>query len=79
VITKDELISQLRQLHNEEELAIPIYTKHLESTFFLSDIKPEARDEIKSMLLTLAMESEVHARMFEGLIKKVKESPRDVY
>jgi rubrerythrin len=78
-MTKDELVSQLRQLHNEEELAIPIYTKHLESTFFLSRIKPEAQKEIKEMLLILAMESEVHARMFEATIKKVQDSERDVY
>ena len=78
-MTKDELIEKLRQLHNEEEWAIPIYTKHLESTFFLSRIKPHAQKDIKEMLLTLAMESEVHARMFEAVIKKVQESERDVY
>jgi rubrerythrin len=78
-MTKNELIVRLRKLHNEEELAIPIYTKHLESTFFLSHIKPEARKEIDGMLLTLAMESEVHARMFEAMIKKVQELERDVY
>ncbi len=79
MITKDELIARLRQLHNEKELAIPIYTKHLESTFFFSHFKPEAQEEIKKMLLTLAMESEVHARTFEAIIKKVKESEQDVY
>ena len=79
MITKDALMARLKQLHNEEELAIPIYVKHLESTFFLSHIKPEVLEEIKSMLLTLAMESEVHARMFEAILKKVKESERDVY
>lgn len=78
-MTKDELISKLKQLHNEEELAIPIYTKHLESTFFLSRIKPKDQEEIKEILLTLAMESEVHARMFEAAIKKVQESERNVY
>ncbi|MDD5227115.1 MAG: hypothetical protein PHV97_08050 [Candidatus Omnitrophica bacterium] len=78
-MTKNELIARLKKLRDEEELAIPIYTKHLESTFFLSHIKPDARKEIEGMLLTLAMESEVHARMFEGMIKKVQESERDVY
>lgn len=78
-MTRDELIAQLKQLRNEEELAIPIYAQHLESTFFLSSVKPEAQKEIKEMLLTLAMESEVHARMFEDVIKKVKDSDRDVY
>jgi len=78
-MTKSELIERLKQLHNEEELAIPIYIKHLESTFFLSSIKRQAQEEIKEMLLTLAMESEVHARMFDATIKKVQESERDVY
>ena len=79
MITKDKLIARLKQLRNEEELAIPIYAKHLENTFFLSHIKPEAQKEIKSILLTLAAESEGHARAFEAIIKKVKESEQDVY
>lgn len=78
-MTKDALIARLRQLDNEEELAIPIYTKHLESTFFLSRIKPKVKEEIKGMLLTLAMESEVHARILDATIKKVQESGRNVY
>ena len=78
-MTREELIGRLKQLRDEEELAIPIYTQHLKSTFFLSSFKPETREEIKSMLLTLAEESETHARMFEAIIKKVKESERDVY
>lgn len=78
-MTKGELIAQLKQLHNEEELAIPIYTKHLESTFFLSGMEPKIQDEIKETLLVLALESEVHARIFEATLKKVEESERDVY
>jgi len=76
---KDELIGRLKKLCNEEELAIPIYAKHLESAFFLSRIEPQAQIAIKEMLLSLAMESEVHARIFEAAIKKVRESDRDVY
>jgi hypothetical protein len=79
MMTKNELIAQLRKLHNEEEVAIPIYTKHLESTLFLSHIKSGVRREIEEMLLTLAMESEVHAKMFEAAIKKIQDSKLDVY
>ena len=79
MITKDELIAELEQLHNEKKLAIPIYTAHLENASFLSHLKPESREEIKSMLLTLAKESEGHVRTFEAIIKKVKESKQDVY
>jgi rubrerythrin len=78
-MTKDELIARLKQLHDNEEVAIPIYTQHLESTFFLSSFKSEAQKAIKGMLLTLAAESKGHARMFEAVIKKVQESERDVY
>jgi hypothetical protein len=78
-MTKDELIARLKQLRSEEELAILVYTKHLESTFFFSRIKAEDREEITKTLLTLAMESEVHARMFEGAIQKLRDSERDVY
>ena len=78
-MTKEELIGQLRELHNQEELAILIYTKHLESTFFLSQIPPAGQKEIKDILLTLAMESEVHARMFEATIKQIQGSERNVY
>ncbi len=79
MMTKSELIARFKKLHNEEELAIPIYTKHLENTFFLSHLKPEVRKDIEEKLLTLAMESEVHARMFEAVIKRIQESKRDVY
>jgi rubrerythrin len=78
-MNKNELIAALQKLCDEEEHAIPIYTKHLESTFFLSDFKPEIQSEIREMLLTLALESEVHARMFQAALKKVRESERDVY
>ena len=79
MITKDELIAELGQLHDEKKQAIPIYTAHLKSASFLSHLKPESREEIKSMLLTLAKESEGHARIFETIIKEVKESKQDVY
>lgn len=78
-MTKEELIFQLQKLCDEEEHAIPIYTKHLDSTFFLSGFKPKVQKEIRELLLTLALESEVHARMFEGMIKMIQESERNVY
>lgn len=78
-MTKEDLIHRLKWLRNEEEKAILLYTKHLETTLFLSTFPPETQTEIKEMLLTLAMESEVHARMFESTAKKIQESSQDVY
>ena len=78
-MTQEELISRLKQLQNEEEKAILLYIEHLESTFFLSEFSPEAQTEIKEMLLTLALESEVHGRIFEATIKKIRGSEQNVY
>lgn len=78
-MTKEELIDRLKKLCDEEEHAIPLYSKHIESTLFLSGFGPEVKKEIEDMLLTLSLESEVHARMFDAMVKRVKESGRDVY
>lgn len=76
---KEELLSRLKKLRNTEELAIPIYTQHLNSTLFLSGLKPDVQEKIKETLLVLARESEGHARMFRDMIEKVQESDQDAY
>lgn len=78
-MTKNELIATLKKLRNVEELAIPIYTQHLNSTFFLSGFEQDTERKIKETLLVLAKESEGHARIFKGLIKKIQESNQNVY
>lgn len=70
---------RLKKLSYEEEHAIPLYTQHLESTFFLSAFGPELQKEIRETLLTLVLESEVHARTLQAAMKKITESERDVY
>lgn len=79
MITKEELLVQLERLRSEKKQAIPMYTQHLKDTSFLSQLKADPREEIKSMLLTLAEESEAHAGTFAAIAKKVKESQQDVY
>jgi len=79
MIQKEELLTALRKLSAEEELAIPIYTQHLESTFFLSGFKPGVQQKIKEILSVLAKESEGHARVFRQLAKEVEKSDQDVY
>lgn len=76
---KDELLAVLKSLADVEEHAVLIYTKHLESTFFLSNFQPAIQKDIKEMLLTLALESEVHGRIFDSMMQKIKESAQDVY
>lgn len=78
-MTKNELVAVLKKLRDEEELAVPIYTEHLTSTFFLSGFEPEVQKKLKEMLSVLAKESEGHAKIFEDMTRKIQESPQDVY
>lgn len=64
---------------DEEERAIPLYAKHLDTTLFLSGFKPEVQTRVKELLLLLKKESEFHARVYHQLLKGVKGSHRDVY
>lgn len=76
---KEELLAALKKLNAEEELAIPIYTQHLDSTFFLSGFAPEVQEKIKGTLLILSKESEGHAKVFKDMIQKIEGSNQDVY
>ncbi|TAK95730.1 hypothetical protein EPO05_03490 [Patescibacteria group bacterium] len=51
-----------------EELAIPIYSSHLRSTFFLSGLDAKKQKTIQESLQTLARESEGHI----VLLKRVR-------
>jgi len=76
---KEELLALLKRCLNEEERAIPLYTKHLSETLFLSGFKPEAQIRIKELLLLLKKESESHEKIFNNLIQDVKRASQDVY
>lgn len=79
MIKKEELLKVLKQCLDGEEKGMPIYTKHLDNTLFLSDFKKEDQDKLKEILRTLKKESEGHEHTYKKLIQAVKESSRDVY
>ncbi len=78
-MTKQELLDALNECFKTEESAIPLYSKHINSTLFLSDFSDQEKKEVSSVLKMLLDESSMHAKLFKGLIKKVKESDQDVY
>jgi hypothetical protein len=78
-MTKEELLVMLQRGLDEEERAIPLYTKHLSTTLFLSGFKPESQVQIKELLMLLKKESEFHAKVYDGLLMSIKESQQDVY
>ena len=76
---KQELLDALNECFRTEESAIPLYTKHINSTLFLSDFSGQDKKEIIDVLKILLDESSMHAKVFKGLMAKVKESDQDVY
>lgn len=78
-MTKQELLNALEEGLRTEESALPIYTKHIDSTLFLSGFTPEQQDRIRQILNRLSTESTGHARIYQNLIEKITSENKDVY
>lgn len=65
-------IALLEEAVKTEESAIQIYTRHIESTLFLSGFKEETGDRIKQTLQVLAEESQKHKGWLETRIAELK-------
>lgn len=79
MITKEALVGLLEEAYKTEESAIPLYTKHIGSTLFLSGLEEEKQQRIRQILNRLECESENHSRKFQYLINQVKKRAKDVY
>ena len=79
MMTKKNLIEFLKQSRMTEEMAIPVYVKHLENTLFLSGASEDEKKKMQEVLTMLKTESEGHEKMFRYLINEVEKSTQDVY
>lgn len=79
MLKKHELITLLEESLKTEESAIPLYTKHVRSTLFLSDLPVKNKNRIDEILKELNTQSLGHAIMFQQIIDTVKGDDRDVY
>lgn len=77
--TRKEILGILRSMMQNEEEAIPIYARHLNNALFLSEFSAADRQDIKSKLQTLIVESQQHKRRFEDMIRRIEQEERDVY
>lgn len=76
---KQETLNLLGECLKREEDIIPLYSRHIESSLFLSGFDKKTRGKISAILNKLRSDSMRHKQIFEDLIKKVKESNLDVY
>ncbi len=79
MISKEKLLELLKRCLDSEEKAIPIYAKHINNTFFLSEFNKGDQAKLKDVLETLKRESTDHMKIYKDLLQKIKESPQDVY
>jgi len=79
MITKEELLSLMETASKAEGTTMPLYTKHINSTLFLSRFDEEEKERIQKILLRLNSESTDHAKIFKQLINQIKNGSADVY
>lgn len=78
-MTKEKLLNLLGESLKAEESAMPLYTKHLGSTLFLSDFGADEQQRIKGILERLEDESKGHRRALQSLIGRIEKGVKDVY
>ncbi|MBN1457055.1 MAG: hypothetical protein JW912_04300 [Sedimentisphaerales bacterium] len=79
MLKKEELISSLQEALRTEEAAIPLYTKFVGSTLFLSGFSEENISRIERILHELNKDSCQHAAKFERLISQIENGDKDAY
>ncbi len=62
---KEEIIEKINQAILFEDEAIPIYSKHIESTLFWSGLNDECQQKIKETLDVFIRETQKHVKLLE--------------
>ena len=66
---KNFILNSLKEAMIKEELAIPLYSSHIEQTLFWSGLPMKKQKVIIDTLKTLEKESEIHAQIFQKILK----------
>ncbi len=78
-MNKEEFIKMLEEGIKIEENLIPLYSKHITNTLFLSGFTGEKQTRIKRVLTILKNESEIHRRIYHKLLENARKEEKDVY
>lgn len=76
---KQKTLEFLEECLRLEESVIPLYSRHIDNTLFLSGFDKAEREKISRILNKLRSDSMRHRKIFAGLVKKIKGSDKDVY
>jgi len=78
-VIKEELLEKLKFAVKTEESAIPVYTKHISDTLFLSEFGEAEKKAIVGILETLSSDSQRHAALYKSFVDGVERSNKNVY
>jgi hypothetical protein len=78
-VDKARATKLLKEFLMIEELIIPLYSKHVDNSLFLSGIKKDNLSKVQGILDALRTDSMRHKQILEGLISSVERSGKDVY
>ena len=76
---KEALLEKLEEAIKIEEAAIVVYSRHVDSTLFLSGFSPDSRQSVARILAELLEDSQRHRKTFEKLIARVGKDEKNVY
>jgi rubrerythrin len=79
VIKKDALLELLKKGLDDEEKAIPIYTKHLKSAVLWTGLEEKEAEEVRCIIEKLATDSEGHKKIVLSLIDSIERSGKDAF
>ncbi len=77
--SKEEVIRILEEAVKIEESVVPLYSRHISSTLFLSGFEEQIQARISGILNRLLKDSKRHEKMYEDQLRKVKGSEQNVY
>ena len=78
-MTKQELLKSLQHALKTEESAMPLYTRHISSTLFLSGFDSDSQKRMSEILQRLNAESTRHGMILQKLINKIQMEDKDAY
>lgn len=70
--SRQEIAAKIKEAMIKEELAVPVYTSHIEQTFFWSGLPLAKQKKVIAGLRILAKDSRRHAKIFERIANDYK-------
>ena len=79
MIKKDKLLSAVNSLIDMEKRLIPLLSRHIASSLFLSGLDKKAQGEIVERFQKAAVTGTKHVELLEGIKDEVTRGTADVY